>query len=155
MRQVIILSILILFCFQLTSQTDKIESLVRRIDNSQFKIHRGYITWCSVASPAADTLINIGKPVTKTLLSALLDSNKVIVAHYILCLVWSDSCGFGAGKPIKTNNIYISKWHFGRDKDSSLIINEVDMIKMPYRLYIESDNRNLIVSYWRKKTSYQ
>lgn len=69
-------------------QTDKIRSLVKALDNSQITIDR-FNNWRSILNgPAAHSLLRIGKPATPQLLTALSDSTKGTIAHFILTYIW-------------------------------------------------------------------
>ncbi|WP_196887507.1 hypothetical protein [Aureivirga sp. CE67] len=92
---------LLIFLFILTSnlsinaQSKTVDSLIEELDNDQINGTCNYVWVLKVDSKAADTLIEMGKPITQKLISFLEDPNKGIIIHYILSEIWYEKYSMG------------------------------------------------------------
>lgn len=86
-----ILTILLLTYFSLTcfGQKQNIDTLISKIDNKQIVVVTQYVWYPKMFSPAGETLIKIGKPLTNKLIPLLSDTNKGIVTQFILTTIWN------------------------------------------------------------------
>jgi hypothetical protein len=80
--------ILIIFGVNASAQDNKIETLIKNTNNDQLSWICNYGCGLYLKSAAADSLIKIGKPATKTLLNHLNDTERGIIIHYILSNIW-------------------------------------------------------------------
>lgn len=141
---------LTLYSFKLTAQTNKIVSLIKDINNSQFCIIHNKRPTFEMHSKAALKLIAIGLPASKKLEEALSDSTKVIMAHLILCHIYFKVATFAGPKTNVINDKDVSNYFLGQKDEEGLIISEVNDNGV-YKNYIESKAVEKIMSYWKKK----
>lgn len=74
--------------------TNKIQSLVDKLSwNSITKETIWHSSYFTFEDTIVKELLTIGKPTTKYLIDALLDSNKTVIAHIILNEIWKDHTG--------------------------------------------------------------
>ena len=82
---------LIICTLTVSAQTATVDVLINRIHNDQLYGACHYFWFLEMKSPAADSLIVIGKPATEKLLPLLTDNKKGIIVHYILSNIWLDT----------------------------------------------------------------
>ncbi|MBA2613979.1 MAG: hypothetical protein H0U95_18595 [Bacteroidetes bacterium] len=146
------LIILTLVSFECFSQSKKIASLISELDNSQFTISHEAKATFSMHSKAAHKLIRIGKPATEKLILALSDSTKVIMAQLVLCHIYFNAATFAGPKVITVNNQHVSNYFLGQEKGEGLIISEIKNNNV-YTKYIEANDREIIITYWKNKAA--
>lgn len=136
-----------------TAQVRKIDSYIKKINNSQFVITHKHKSDFFTKSNAADKLIEIGKPATEKLILALNDSTKTIMAHLILCHIYFKYASFAGPKITVSNGEDVNKYFLGEEKGEGLIISE-SKINMTYKVYILPHDKSTVIEYWKSKVGY-
>lgn len=72
-----------------TAQKNKVDLLIDNIHNNQIYATCNYNWVLNINSAAADSLVKTGKSVSKKLIPLLGDSEKGIIAHFILSKIWN------------------------------------------------------------------
>jgi hypothetical protein len=70
------------------SQPASTDKWISEINDDQIHFIVGYAFQIKMISLAGDSLLRIGKPVTKQLLSCFSVPGKGIIAHYLLSVIW-------------------------------------------------------------------
>jgi hypothetical protein len=91
-----------------------------------------YVWYPQIFSPAADTIIKIGKPVTEKIIPLLTDTTKGLIAHFILAHIWADTT---KDKPHLASSVY----PINNDPDIFLGIRFAD-----FTFYRQNSNRNIV-----------
>jgi hypothetical protein len=148
MRIIILISILFL-SFQSIGQSKKIGDNIKKIDNSQFEINHDTKAAFSIKSPGAMKLIKSGKAAAEKLIASLNDSDKNIIAHFVLCHIYFKHVSFAGPKIISTSEGDVSKYYLGQEHGEGLIISELKGKK-----YIEAKDLEKIKVYWKEKIKH-
>jgi hypothetical protein len=88
MRKILIFSLVIIFSFDIQAQTDKVDFLLEELNNNQLYGTCNYNWVLKMKSEPADSLVNIGKSISKKLIPLLDNPNKGIITHCILSRIW-------------------------------------------------------------------
>jgi hypothetical protein len=123
------------FCY---AQSDKIDSLISKLDNNQLRGTCHYAWVVELNSEAGWELIKTGKSATDKLIPALADSSKGIVVHYILTNIY---------KP-DSNWIQTISW---ADRDNLLVYlcNELYFFESSNGTYADKNSLILNTYRWR------
>jgi len=78
------------FGFAVNAQTEKVDSLIEKLNNNQLYGTCNYAWVLKMKSEAADSLVDIGKSVSKKLIPLLDNPKKGIIAHCVLSRIWFD-----------------------------------------------------------------
>ena len=90
MKNILSLILTMIFGLAVNAQTEKVDSLIEKLNNNQLYGTCNYVWVLKMESEAADSLIDIGKSVSKKLLPLLDNSEKGIIAHCVLSRIWFD-----------------------------------------------------------------
>ncbi len=152
MRALFFLFILILFATRNPAQTWRVNSLIKKLNNSQFTIvHEEKASFTMNGRPAYK-LIKIGKPATEKLIAALSDTTRSIMAHLVLCHIYFKVATFAGPKVSTVNDTHISNYFLGQKDGDGLIISETKT-NDTYKLFITPENLTAIKTYWKNKIS--
>jgi len=136
----------------LIAQNKRIETLIQKLDNSQFGIDHHSKAAFSYNSPAANKLIKIGKRASSKLIEALNDTNKIIMAHFVLCHIYFKHVSFAGPKEQMKEAETVYKYYLGEEKGEGLIISETKKAG-GYTVFIEAKDKEEILNYWKNKTA--
>lgn len=78
------------------AQTDKVVSLINRLDNDQLYGTCNYAWVLKMNSSPGDSLIKMGKNITPQLIPLLEDKDKGVIVHYILSNIWNSTWQFSS-----------------------------------------------------------
>jgi len=117
MKHLILITYLLVTLFVGHAQTNKVDSLIAKLDNEKLVGTCNYVWVLKNGCKEADTLINIGrthkevnKIITLKLFNLLTDPTKGIISHYILANIYF-------GEKITSGTIFFD------DKDATLEYN--------------------------------
>lgn len=149
-RSLKIFILLILFSSVCFAQIPGSNSLIKKLDNSQFVIIHGERPTFKMSSKPALKLIKRGTSVSKKLVVALNDPGKTIMAHLILCHIYFKVATFAGPKSLMENNKEIFKYFLGQKDGEGLIISEIKE-GGTYKMYVIEKDRQQIIDYWQNK----
>lgn len=135
-----------------SSQSKKIDSKIKELNNSQFIIDHSDKALFSVKSSAAKKLIKTGKPALPQLIEALNDTARVIMVQYVLCEIWFNNVSFAGPKMAHGSQGHVYKYYLGEEHGEGLIVSE-SKENNKYRLFVEPKDIEKIKEYWKKKTA--
>lgn len=124
---------------RINAQCNKIDSLIKNINDNQLHGTCHYFWTIELKSPAADSLIKIGKEATNYLFPLLDKKEYGIITHYILSNIWVDTMNF--------NCLGYNK------KDSSIKYNYCGLVfyEKNGNLFTEKDTLIVNKDRWAKK----
>lgn len=134
------------------AQIPSTNSLIKKLDNSQFTIMHSEKASFSMNSKPAMQLIKRGTSISQKLIIALNDSTKTIMAHLVLCHIYFKVATFAGPKSVMQNDKEIFKYFLGQKDGEGLIISEIKEANI-YKMYLEEKDRAAIINYWKDKTS--
>jgi hypothetical protein len=87
MKRLLLVNTLIL-CIIYSIGQSKVDSLIKKINNQQIGIAMQYVWYPVMNSSAGDSLITVGKPITRQMVAMITDSSRGIISHFILSSIW-------------------------------------------------------------------
>lgn len=145
-----ILLLFILFSSVFFGQIASTNSLIKKLDNSQFKIIHEQKATFTMNSPAALKLIKRGTSISGKLVMALSDTTKSIMAHLVLCHIYFGMATFAGPVIITENDKHISKYFLGKKDGEGLMISQ-EKDNNVYRTFVLKADRDVMINYWKNK----
>ncbi len=133
------------------AQFQSIDKLIKGLNNTQFLIDHDHKGTFRMESKEAKKLIEKGTKASCKLIKALDDKDKIIMAHLVLSHIYYKKVSFAGPKVYVGETQDVNKYFLGEENGKGLIISEVKE-HGKHKMYVEEQEREKIVEYWKKKT---